>query len=207
MNPYIARLAAVVALASGIPCGTAWADTTMTGSLMFSPDTVTNYYDPINGFALGGSSNADAKSPTVTLVGGTTATFGYQDFVNTDTAAFTAGQLDVKNVLGTDSTFGPPGSGSWTQTFTASTAGFFTGWILSTSNFDPALSNWSVDGTGKTLTVTWAGIDTGGHTFDAIFTSSPTPPVPGPIVGAGWPGLALAFGGILAWRRRKRKMA
>jgi hypothetical protein len=28
-------------------------------------------------------------------------------------------------------------------------------------------------------------------------------PVPGPMVGAGIPGLVMAFGGFLAWRRRK----
>jgi hypothetical protein len=205
MNSNTARLAAVVALASGIFCGTGLADT-MTGSLKFGFDPITNYYDPVNGFALAGSSNATANSPTVTLLGGTTATFGYQDFVNTDTAAFTAGQLDIENILGPDFGFGQ-GSASWTQTFTASATGFFTGWTLSSSNFNPATLTWSLNPTSTTLTVTWGGTDTGGPTFHAIFASSPTSPVPGPIVGAGLPGLALACGGILAWRRRKRAMA
>jgi hypothetical protein len=37
----------------------------------------------------------------------------------------------------------------------------------------------------------------------AVFTLTSASAVPGPIVGAGLPGLLAAFGAMLAWRRRK----
>jgi hypothetical protein len=202
MNPIFARLAAVVVLASGISWQTALADT-MTGSIVFTGSPLANGYDPGNGLTLAGFSNDTQNSPTVTLAGGTSASFGYQDLVVTDTAVFTAGQLVIESSpsgLG----FGT-GSTGWTQTFTASKTGFFAGWTLFSSDFPPTFTS-SLDPTNTTLTVTWTGTVTDG-TFDATFTASSTPAVPGPIVGAGLPGLALAFGGILAWRCRKRKMA
>lgn len=42
---------------------------------------------------------------------------------------------------------------------------------------------------------------------DATFSATIASPVPGPLVGAGLPGVVMAFGGLIAWRRRRQAVA
>lgn len=46
-------------------------------------------------------------------------------------------------------------------------------------------------------------IDGSGNSFTLDVVAPAAAPVPGPIVGAGLPGIVMAIGGLLAWRRRK----
>jgi|1185.fasta_scaffold90046_1 hypothetical protein len=59
---------------------------------------------------------------------------------------------------------------------------------------------------GNELSINWQGVTfTQGETIVLSFDNAAA--VPGPIVGAGMPGLVMALGGFVAWRRRRNQAA
>jgi hypothetical protein len=84
------------------------------------------------------------------------------------------------------------------------------------SSFSPphALAAFAINPSGNAATSFWiAGLNAPseckppGNDCNLTLVSVDTVPIPGPIVGAGLPGLILACGGILAWWRRRQKIA
>ena len=124
---------------------------------------------------------------TVLNFGGTLITFD-----------FAAASLTIGFTGSTTPRSDPPGAFNG-PSFTDLTGSF--GTIASISGGPVGLA--SLTNGGSVFSINWAGVSfTQGQEIVVNFA-----PVPGPLVGAGLPGLVMAFGGLLAWRRRRNQAA
>jgi hypothetical protein len=115
------------------------------------------------------------------------------------TADFTGNSLDLKYVLPANTEIGA-------LTFTFTDTAFAGLSIVSTSDNFPSPVTEGLVGDVLTLNAPSVNFSSGTQTFDAVFSIAPTA-VPGPIAGAGLPGLILACGGLLGWWQRRRQSA
>jgi hypothetical protein len=187
----LGKLLAGVALAAGMAAAAqAQAGpkaTTITGSIMFNTNP-NNYFDPANGYVPSGYANDSGA--TVKL--GSGATFAFYNYPELWTAAFTPTSLaitdDFSALIGLDT--------NNTQTFTASTPGFFDDISLTSNSLGVG---YKVSNGGDTLMVTWAGgqLKEGLHSADFTFSGGAPEP-------ATWAMLVLGLGLIgLAARARR----
>jgi hypothetical protein len=105
-------------------------------------------------------------------------------------ATGTTGNMEINGLTAAYLICGPPGtcnSGA-------------DGLLFASTSFYTGSSTWPAD----FHLITSLGPAEWQGTLETTYTFTSTAPVPGPIVGAGLPGLILAGGGMLGWWRRRK---